>query len=74
MSIMQAGVDVTEGVMARVKTLAVEEKLKTNHFYDTVGWLIRAKDSLNDLPVPWMNDCIYDSIVAIDKIIKELEE
>ena|ERR1700722_16916729 len=74
MAIMQNGKDVTKEVLERVALLAEAERRRTGKFGTAVTYLRSARFSLNELPRPWMNDCIHDSIVAIDQIIENLQK
>jgi len=71
---MQNGMDVTEEMFSAVAKKAIAERIRTGDFADTVAYLNAAKSSLERLPTPWMNDCIFDSIVAIDKLIVGLAQ
>lgn len=71
--IVQNGRDITDEVMSKARRNAEFERRRTGSFREAVTHLLDAKTYLSDLPAPWQNDCIYNSIVAIEKIIKELQ-
>jgi hypothetical protein len=72
--IVRDGVDVTDELMTNARCHAIEEKRSTGDFLAVRRHLWAAKDALTNQPRPWMNDCVYDSIIAIDKIIGDLEK
>ena len=74
MTIYINGYDVTDEVHTKALELARLERVRTNNFGECVVYLIKARAYLNSLPVPWQNDCISNSIDAIDYIIKDLNK
>lgn len=74
MSIFQNGGDVTDEMRSRAFANAAVERRSTDNFLVAVHHLQRARDYLNELPVPWMNDCIHSGIDGIDRIIRDLQK
>lgn len=62
-----------ERVKERERQLAIEERARTCDFSEVRNCLHIAVMKLNALPRPWMNDCIHESIDAINKVIAALE-
>lgn len=52
---------------------ATFERLRTDDFHEARCYLNAAKLSLQGQPRPWMNDCISDSIDAINDIVQRLQ-
>lgn len=67
--IIRNGVDVTDEVFRQVAERQQNNPLKAD---EAIVHLIKARNSLNELPRPWLFDCIYDSIQQIDAIIEKL--
>jgi len=55
------------------KREAAREREITDNFAAARGFLNCARESLASLPCPWRNHRVYESIVAIDKIIENLK-
>ena len=70
MPIMRDGVDVTDETMVVVAAKQVIER-RCGYGLATY-YLEMAKKELDRTPRPWQNDCVWDGIQAIDKIIASL--
>lgn len=70
MPIMQGGVDITDQVSAEVEEKRRQRPLKADN---AIVHLLHAKMSLENQPIPWLFDEIYDSIQKIDEIISNLQ-
>lgn len=71
--IIQNGVDVTDAIAGKAKANGLLEKRRTNDYEEAQVFLIKAKSYLCDLPLPWMNDCVYNSIKKIEEILADLK-
>jgi cysteinyl-tRNA synthetase len=73
--IVQNGIDVTDRVMAEAKRKQeIGRRIYQRDYYPTViAHLKSAKQVLEIIPRPWVDDCISEMRSAIDDMIKKME-
>lgn len=70
MSIVRDGVNITQQTFDEVKIKSAIWRSHHNNFEAQKILLMQARDALDRVPRPWMEDCVYD---AIKKITEALE-
>lgn len=70
--IVRNEVDVTEDVMKlaeKNRQIALKSEEYKNAFEPAIIHLIKAKSAINNIRLPWMDDCICESINVIEKAL-----
>lgn len=75
--IVQNGIDVTEQVRKKAEMLG-RVAMDSNHYQRQFGecfvHLIKAKDALENIDRPWMDDFIYISIQEIQMLLEAMRK